>query len=89
MITFSLVYGGNYYKNTDLKKDSVSVEQIDGVTVTKESYSLDCLKITREHRLYPCSAEYSLAYMGNVGEENSKQIQDVWDLDCIFTNDTF
>ena len=88
MITFSLVYGGNYYKNTDLKKDSVSVEQIDGVTVTKESYSLDCLKITREHRLYPCGAEYSLAYMENVGEENSKQIQDVWDLDCMFTNDT-
>ncbi len=87
MIGFSFNYGGKYYRNTDIDLNATKVENKDGVTVTTEEYVLECLKITRTHKLFPCGAEYGLLYFENVSEQNSKQISEVWDLDEIFEDD--
>ncbi len=87
MIGFSFNYGAKYYRKSDIRLSASNSESKDGVTVTTEEYALDCLKITRTHKLFACGAEYSLLYFENVGERNSKQISKIWDLDEIFAED--
>ncbi len=87
MIGFSLEYGGKYYHSDNLTKMGTQTKEENGVQITEEIYMLDCLRFIRTHKAYPCGAEYSLFYLENLSNTNSKQITRIWDIDSVFTND--
>ncbi|MDR1903028.1 MAG: alpha-galactosidase [Treponema sp.] len=78
---FSFVYDGKKYSSLNLDKKKTDSFVKDGFTVTKETYSLDSIVITRERKEFGNNAAYSLLWFENTGNKKSKVLSDICDID--------